>query len=128
MKVLLDTQLLLWVASEPERLSPQAGAIIDLPDNELQFSVASLWEIAIKTSLGRSDFQVDAAVLRRGLLDNGYGEVAITAAHVFALAGLAAVHKDPFDRMLVAQASADGLTLVTSDRIVGRYSPNIIVV
>jgi len=81
MKCLLDTHLLLWAAGSPDRLSPAAKLLIDSPDNELMFSSASLWEISIKNSLGREDFQVDARALRRGLLDNGYIELPITSEH-----------------------------------------------
>lgn len=72
MKILLDTHLLLWAAGEPNRLSQAAHGLLDDPENELLFSVASLWEVAIKRSLGRHDFQADTRLLRRGLLDNGY--------------------------------------------------------
>ena len=103
MKLLLDTHLLLWAAAEPRRLSKQARALIDNPDNDLLFSAASLWEVAIKRGLGRKDFKVDARLLRRGLLDNGYGELPIISDHVVAIDGLPPIHKDPFDRILVAQ-------------------------
>ena len=84
MKLLLDTHLLLWAAGEPRRLSKAARALIDNPDNELLFSAASLWEVAIKRGLGRKDFKVDARLLRRGLLDNGYRELPILSDHVVA--------------------------------------------
>jgi PIN domain nuclease of toxin-antitoxin system len=81
MKLLLDTHILLWAASDPARLSAQAIALLEDPSNELLFSAASLWEVSIKNSLGRDDFKVDARLLRRGLLDNGYLELPITSAH-----------------------------------------------
>jgi PIN domain nuclease of toxin-antitoxin system len=87
----------------------------------LIFSAASLWEITIKHTIGRSDFRADPALLRRGLLDNGYTELAITGRHAVALAGLPPLHKDPFDRILIAQASADGLLLLTLDPLIARY-------
>jgi PIN domain nuclease of toxin-antitoxin system len=121
MKLLLDTHLLLWGASEPNRLPAPALAMIEDPAHQLLFSAASLWEIAIKNSLGRSDFRADPALLRRGLLDNGYTELAITGRHAVAGASLPALHKDPFDRILIAQASADGLLLLTVDPGVARY-------
>lgn len=121
MKLLLDTHLLLWAAGDPERLSPAARALISEPENELFFSAASLWEIAIKRGLGRSDFQVDARVLRRGLLDNGYSELPIGSEHAVAIDGLAPIHKDPFDRILVAQATVEGITLLTVDALVAQY-------
>jgi PIN domain nuclease of toxin-antitoxin system len=108
MKLLLDTHLLLWAAGEPNRLSKQARSLIDNPDNELLFSAASLWEVAIKRGLGREDFKVDARLLRRGLLDNGYSELPIISDHVVATESLPPIHKDPFDRVLVAQATVEG--------------------
>jgi PIN domain nuclease of toxin-antitoxin system len=121
MKFLLDTHLLLWAAAEPRRLSKQARALIDNPDNDLLFSAASLWEVAIKRGLGREDFKVDARLLRRGLLDNGYGELPIISDHVVAIDSLPPIHKDPFDRILVAQATVEGVTLLTIDNIVSQY-------
>jgi len=121
MKLLLDTHLLLWAAGDPSRLSTAARHLINDPHNEPIFSVASLWEIAIKRSLGRKDFAVDARLLRRGLLDNGYAELPILSEHVVAIEGLPPIHKDPFDRLLVAQATIEGITLLTIDPIVGRY-------
>ena len=121
MKLLLDTHLLLWAAGEPERLSASAHALINDLDNELLFSAASLWEVAIKRGLGRKDFQVDVRLLRRGLLDNGYGELPIVSDHVVAIESLPPIHKDPFDRVLVAQATVEGITLLTVDPVVARY-------
>ena len=121
MKLLLDTHLLLWAAGEPGRLSAAARALIDDPDNELLFSAASLWEVAIKHGLGREDFQVDARLLRRGLLDNGYQELPIASEHAVAIDGLPTIHKDPFDRLLVAQAMVEGITLLTVDPLVAQY-------
>jgi PIN domain nuclease of toxin-antitoxin system len=121
MKVLLDTHLLLWAAAEPRRLSKQARALIENPDNDVLFSAASLWEVAIKRGLGREDFKVDARLLRRGLLDNGYGELPIISDHVVAIDSLPPIHKDPFDRILVAQATVEGVTLLTTDSVVSQY-------
>ena len=121
MKLLLDTHLLLWAAGEPRRLSKRARTLIDNPDNELLFSAASLWEVAIKRGLGRQDFKVDARLLRRGLLDNGYSELPIISDHVVATESLPPIHKDPFDRVLVAQATIEGVTLLTIDSLVAQY-------
>ena len=121
MKLLLDTHLLLWAAGEPGRLSAKARSLIDNPDNELLFSAASLWEVAIKGALGRDDFRVDARLLRRGLLDNGYSELPIVSDHVVATESLPPIHKDPFDRVLVAQATVEGITLLTIDSLVAQY-------
>lgn len=121
MKLLLDTDLLIWAAGFPERLPPEARDLIADTDNELQFSAASLWEVAIKSGLGRDDFAVDARLLRRGLLDNGYRELPLASQHAVAIEGLPAIHEDPFDRLLVAQAMVEGITLLTADEVVGRY-------
>jgi PIN domain nuclease of toxin-antitoxin system len=121
MKLLLDTHLLLWAAATPEKLSRPARKLIDDTDNELIFSAASLWEISIKRRLGRPDFRADERVLRRALLDNGYLELPVTGEHTVAVGDLPALHKDPFDRILVAQANAEGITLITSDPQVAAY-------
>jgi PIN domain nuclease of toxin-antitoxin system len=120
-KLLLDTHVLLWAAGQPERLPPAARTLLDDPRNEPMFSSASLWEIAIKSGLGRDDFQVNARLLRRGLLDNGYGELPISSEHAVAIDGLPPIHKDPFDRLLVAQSMVEGITLLTSDPLVAQY-------
>ena len=121
MKLLLDTHLLLWVAADSVRLSAEARLLIGDPANLLHFSAASLWEVAIKKGLGREDFQVDPRLLRRGLLDNGYEELPVASSHAVAIDGLPPLHKDPFDRLLVAQAQVEGLLLLTSDPWVARY-------
>ena len=122
MKLLLDTHLLLWAAGQPKRLSKKARALISDPEAGLLFSPASLWEIAIKRGLGRQDFQVEPRLLRRGLLDNGYGELPVTSEHAIAVGELPPLHKDPFDRMLVAQSIVEGVTLLTADALVAQYS------
>ena len=91
------------------------------PGNEIVFSVASLWEVAIKFALGRPEFDVDPRILRRGLLDNGFVELAVTAQHALETISLPPIHKDPFDRLLVAQATVEGLTLLTADATILRY-------
>ena len=121
MKVLLDTHLLLWAAGTPDQLSEVARDLIDAPENELFFSAASLWEIAIKRRIGREDFKVDTRLLRRGLLDNGYSELPIGSEHAVEIESLPPIHKDPFDRMLVAQAMVEGITLLTADSMVAKY-------
>ena len=121
MKLLLDTHLLLWAAGQPERLSVAARAQLDNPRNELLFSAASLWEIAVKHTLGREDFRVEPRLLRRGLLDNGYTELPVTSQHAVSIGGLPLVHKDPFDRLLLAQALTEGVTLLTADVQLAAY-------
>lgn len=121
MRLLLDTHLLLWAAGQPKRLPVVARKLINDSRNELLFSVASLWEIVIKRSLGRDDFRVEPRLLRRGLLDNGYAELAIGGEHTLAIDSLPPIHKDPFDRLLVAQAQIESVTLLTADPLLGRY-------
>lgn len=121
MKLLLDTHILLWAAAGANQLSNQARSLIEDPVNQLYFSSASLWEIAIKNTLGRADFKVDPAVLRRCLLDNGFEELVINSAHAVNLQALPDIHKDPFDRMLLAQTLVEGMTLVTADSVVAQY-------
>ncbi|MDR2875536.1 MAG: type II toxin-antitoxin system VapC family toxin [Methylobacillus sp.] len=121
MKLLLDTHLLLWAAGQPKRVPAAARKLINDAGNELLFSAASLWEIAIKQGLGRSDFQADPQLLRRGLLDNGYVELPITSEHAVAVAVLPFIHKDPFDRILITQSIVEGITLVTTDPWVAQY-------
>jgi PIN domain nuclease of toxin-antitoxin system len=120
-KLLVDTHLLLWTASDSHRLSASARRLINDPANEPLFSAASMWEIVIKQSLRRRDFQVDARALRRALIDNGYAELAIDGRHALAVEALPTLHYDPFDRMLIAQAAVEGITLLTSDELVARY-------
>jgi PIN domain nuclease of toxin-antitoxin system len=128
-KLLLDTQLLLWAAGEPRRLSARTRKLLQDPNHELLFSAASLWEIAIKSSIrrdqGRDDFQVEPRLLRRGLLDNGYVELAVTSEHAVSVDVLPALHKDPFDRLLLAQAMVEGVTLLTADAQLARYGPPV---
>jgi PIN domain nuclease of toxin-antitoxin system len=121
MKLLLDTHILLWAAGQPDRLPSGVREMLENPQNELVFSVASLWEIVIKRGLGRSDFQVDARLLRRGLLENGYRELEISGEHAVAVEGLPPIHKDPFDRILVAQSMVEGILLLTADPLVAQY-------
>ena len=121
MKLLLDTHLLLWAAGNTEALSEAARSLIEDPQNALLFSAASVWDVAIKNGLGRSDFRVDPRLLRRGLLDNGYAELGVSSEHAVFVDSLPALHKDPFDRILVAQATTEGILLLTSDSVVARY-------
>jgi len=120
-RLLLDTHLLLWAAGEPNRIQAATRTLLDDADNSLLFSPVSLWEIAIKRGLGRDDFQVDPRLLRRALFDNGYGELAITSEHAVAVDLLPPIHRDPFDRILIAQATIEGITLLTGDPVVAQY-------
>ena len=121
MRLLPDTHLLVWLADGSSELSPAALALMGDADNDVVFSVASLWEVAIKFALRRAEFQLDPRVLRRGLLDNGYSELEATAQHALATLSLPPIHKDPFDRLLIAQATVEGITLVTADATILLY-------
>jgi PIN domain nuclease of toxin-antitoxin system len=121
----VDTHLLLWAAGESQKLSRKARRLLGDPGSQLWFSAVSLWEVAIKHGLGREDFRVEPRRLRRGLIDNGWRELAISSEHAVATLDLPPIHKDPFDRMLVAQAKIEGLALVTSDELVARYPGDV---
>jgi PIN domain nuclease of toxin-antitoxin system len=120
-KLLLDTHLLIWAADDIKRVPPDARGLMADQENELLFSVVSIWEVAIKRGLNRPDFQVDARKLRRGLIDNGYIELPILGEHAAAIDGLPPIHKDPFDRMLIAQTIVEGITLLTNDESMAMY-------
>lgn len=123
--LLLDTQLLLWWAVEPGRLPRGVVERLVDPLQPLMLSVVSLWEVAIKSSLGRTDFQVDTRALRLGLLGQGFGELLIRGEHVMAVQELPWIHRDPFDRLLVVQADVEGLILLTADGRLAAYGQHV---
>ena len=121
MRVLLDTHLLLWSVASSRRLPKEARSLILDAANEVFYSAASVWEVAIKNALRRRDFKADPAVLVRALTQSGFCELPVTAAHAARVAGLPAIHRDPFDRLLVAQSLAEPMTLLTNDAVLVRY-------
>jgi len=138
MKFLFDSHLLIWAASGSNRMPKHALALlndknteivfssaslweISNSDNEIYFSSASLWEISIKAARGSRGFQVDPRLLLRNLLDNDFTELTMTSHHGIAVLGLPGIHKDPFDRLLIAQAITEGITLLTSDDTIAKY-------
>ena len=121
MQLLLDTHLLVWAMGEPERLDPALVHLLEDPMNTPVFSVASLWELAIKRGLNRPDFQLEPPVLRQALLEAGWRELQVEARHVLVVGQLPGLHHDPFDRLLLAQAQADGLLLITADQQLVQY-------
>lgn len=125
-RILLDTQMLIWAATSPETLPKKARLLIADADNEKHFSPASIWEVAIKNSLNRPDFKVDPNVLRRRLLDTDCLELAITGVHAAAVGDLPPLHKDPFDRILLAQAKSEGIDLLTTDEKIAEYAAPVI--
>ncbi|MBQ9565639.1 MAG: type II toxin-antitoxin system VapC family toxin [Synergistaceae bacterium] len=126
MRLLLDTHVLIWAAAGT--LSSKTEKLLTDEGNSLFFSSASIWEITIKAGLNRPDFQLDAALLRQGLLENQYQEIPISSFHALAVKYLPLLHKDPFDRILLAQAQCEGLTFLTSDRILKNYPGSILFV
>jgi PIN domain nuclease of toxin-antitoxin system len=128
MNLLIDTHLILWAAGDPDRLSEEARQLLLDSANELYYSAASLWEVTIKRTLGRSDFQVDPRRLWRMLPVNGYRELPIAGEHAIAVEALPLLHKDPFDRLLLAQARVEGLTLLTVDQQLAEYGAPVLLV
>ncbi|MEU4385880.1 type II toxin-antitoxin system VapC family toxin [Promicromonospora sp. NPDC023805] len=125
MRYLLDTHVLLWTLYAPEKLSPKMRDVLSDPEPEIWFSAANIWEIAIKSGLGRPDFTVDPLEARMGALHLGFIEVAVDGAHGCAVSALPDIHRDPFDRILVAQAASIDLTLLTHDESVAKYPGKI---
>jgi PIN domain nuclease of toxin-antitoxin system len=121
MRFLLDTQLVLWVPVGDSRLSRAALSVLGANENEFSFSTASLWEIAIKRSLKKSNFKIDPRGIRSQLIRGGFEELLIDGDHVVAVDSLPWIHKDPFDRLLIAQAMVEGITLLTADATIARY-------
>ena len=128
MKLLLDTHILLWAAGRPEKLSGSARAQLTAPENNLFFSAASMWEIVIKLGLGRDDFKVDPYRLRTMLVVHGYTEIPVSAEHALRVHGLPLLHRDPFDRLLLAQARSEGMLLITADAAVAEYGESVMVI
>jgi PIN domain nuclease of toxin-antitoxin system len=121
MRFLLDTHLLLWAAGASRRLSHEVRTILEDGQNELFFSTVSIWEAAIKHSRGRAEFQVEPGKFRSALLVNDYRELTIVGEHAVAVARLPPIHKDPFDRLLIAQSIVEGIVLLTADAQIARY-------
>jgi PIN domain nuclease of toxin-antitoxin system len=128
MKLLLDTHILLWAAGQTEKLSESARAQLNAPENHLFFSAASIWEIVIKLGLGRDDFKVDPHRLRKMLIIHEYTEIPVSSEHALRVHGLPMLHKDPFDRLLLAQARSEGMVLITADTAVAQYGEPVMLV
>ena len=121
MRLLLDTHVLLWAAADSARLPGEARRLLEDDDNDVYYSAASIWEIAIKSSLRRKDFRVDLTQLMGALREMDFIELPITAAHAARVTQLPFIHRDPFDRLLIAQSIVEPLTLLTNDAILDRY-------
>lgn len=126
MNLLLDTHILLWAAGETEKLSDKVRSLLLDEANKLYFSSASIWEIVIKRSLGRDDFKVDPVRLRKMLVINGYTELSVDSGHALEVDRLPPLHKDPFDRILLAQARTEGFLLVTADAQIVKYGAGVV--
>lgn len=121
MNFLVDTHLLVWLSMVSSKLSLQAREILEDPQNTIYFSAISILEVAIKQQLGKPDFDADAHVLRRALHEFGFRELVVNSTHAAQVSALPLIHRDPFDRLLVAQAIIEGFTLLTVDREIARY-------
>jgi PIN domain nuclease of toxin-antitoxin system len=127
-RILVDTHLLLWAVASSRRLPKGARAFILDTANEVFYTAASLWEVASKSTLRRRDFKANPTVLVRALAQSGFSELPVTAAHAARVAGLPAIHRDPFDRLLVAESLAEPMTLLTNDAVLAGYGPLVQVV
>lgn len=121
MKILLDSHLLVWLVAASEKLPNTARFLMEAPENQLYFSAASIWELTIKYAAGRSDFTFPPAVLQQTLLDSDFVELPITSTHGLVGGMLPSIHKDPFDRILIAQAIAEDMVFMTSDETIAQY-------
>jgi PIN domain nuclease of toxin-antitoxin system len=121
MKLLVDTHILLWMTGVSRRLPASAREVIEDASNVIFFSTASIWEVAIKARLGYDDFAVDARKLRSNLIENNYQELPILGEHALGVANLPDIHKDPFDRIMIAQSFVEGLVMLTADKTVAKY-------
>ncbi|MDR1323018.1 MAG: type II toxin-antitoxin system VapC family toxin [Candidatus Margulisbacteria bacterium] len=123
MKILLDTNYVIWIAEG--NISPKVQIYINNPENSFYFSPASIWEIIIKKQSQR-DFRIEPFALRLGLVEHGYIELPITSMHTLLVNELTPIHKDPFDRLLIAQAKAEGMLLLTADKIINQYDAPVL--
>ena len=128
MRLLLDTHLLLWAFNEPEKLPARAREFMEDEDNLLLFGISTIWEVTIKTARNKPDFRINPIRFRDKLIENQFIELPITSNHAIAVAALPPIHKDPFDRILIAQATCEGIFLLTSDTLLAQYPGPILLV
>ena len=124
-RFLLDTHLLIWAAGALPRLPPRIAELFEDERATVVFSAASIWEVAIKSTLKRPDLHVDPLALREGLLAARCVEMPVTGPHGAAVAALARLHGDPFDRLMIAQARVEGLPFLTADAPLAAYGPPV---
>lgn len=128
MRLLLDTNVLLWALDEPAHLDPQTRDVLEGPANQVLFSAASIWEIAIKARLGRVDFPIRPEAIAESARSTGFIEILIHSAVAARVATLPLLHRDPFDRLLVAQAMAEPARFYTADAMLSADSELVVVV
>ena len=128
MRLLLDTHLLLWAVASSHRLSAATQLLIEDPRNDVHYSAASIWEIAIKTTLRREGFRVDLPLLCSTLPAMGVKELPVRSEHAVGVTELPPIHRDPFERLLVAQSIVEPMVLLTNDAVLARYGPHVRVV
>jgi PIN domain nuclease of toxin-antitoxin system len=122
MRILIDTHIFIWIATEPERLSPRFIESIVDRQNSLFLSLASIWEIQIKVALGKLDLKGDlATIIDIQIEQNSIELLSIDLTHIYALSNLPAHHRDPFDRLIIAQSQVEKMTLATVDSAFERY-------
>jgi PIN domain nuclease of toxin-antitoxin system len=125
LRLLLDTHVALWALTDNRKLSRKARALIQDPQNDIYFSAATIWEIAIKHALARKDMPVSATEAQKYFIAAGYIELPVHAHHAAAVESLPGHHADPFDRILVAQAQHEPMKLLTHDRQLIAYGQSI---
>jgi PIN domain nuclease of toxin-antitoxin system len=125
-RLLLDTHVLLWILGAPHRLRDETRAQVESGENEILFSAASIWEIAIKAALGRADFRVSPEAIVEAALQSGFVELPVHSAAASKVATLPLHHRDPFDRLLIAQAMTEPARLYTSDAALEAYSELVV--
>jgi PIN domain nuclease of toxin-antitoxin system len=121
MRVLTDTHILLWSLLRPARLDAACRDVLESPEHQVFFSAVNIWEIAIKRALDRPDFDVEPDAVHRAALETGFRELPISAVHAAAVRHLPPHHRDPFDRLLIAQARTEPLLLMTDDPLIDLY-------
>jgi PIN domain nuclease of toxin-antitoxin system len=124
MNILLDTHSLIWFLNGDEKLSLKSREAIESQENLKFVSIASIWEIAIKISLGRFSFDKGFIEFLGLLDDNGFGIIPITVDHALTVSTLKFIHRDPFDRLIVAQAMTDNMTVISKDEEIKKYEIN----
>ncbi|NDC57991.1 MAG: type II toxin-antitoxin system VapC family toxin [Alphaproteobacteria bacterium] len=128
MRVLLDTNVLLRALIEPDNLASKARSLIENPDNVVLFSATSIWEIAIKSALGKADFHVTTREILDAAIASGFEALPIRSAAALGVSDLPAIHRDPFDRLLIAQALHEPARLMTTDAALAAYSELVVCV